>query len=125
MRRVLPFLSLAFAITTACTTDSTGPSGSITGTYSLRTINGSALPYQVNSSTIIQSEQLTLNADGSYTDFAQFSNGTSFTEVGYYSQFNNAITFNDQTDGITYQGSISGNVLTEITGNVTAAYQKN
>ncbi len=125
MRRLIPLLALAFVAATACNNDSTGPNGSIVGNYQLRTINGSQLPYQVNSNTIIQSEQLTLNADGSYSDVADFSDGTNFVEQGYYSQNNNLLTFNDQTDGITYQGSISGNVLTESTNGYTAVYQKN
>ena len=125
MRRLLPFAFAAVALTAACNSDSTGPNGSIVGTYSLRTINGSPLPYQVGYNQTITSEQLALNNDGSYSDIAYYSNGTSYQEVGYYSANNNAITFNDQTDGITYQGSVSGNVLTEINGGYTAAYQKN
>lgn len=125
MRRLVPLLTLAVALTTACNSDSTGPNGSIVGSYSLRTINGSPLPYTVNYNTTINSELLTLNNDGTYTDVAYYSNGNSYVESGYYSQNNNALTFNDQTDGITYQGSVSGNVLTEITNGYTAAYQKN
>lgn len=125
MRRFIPLLALAVAMATACTNDSTSPNGSIVGTYSLRTINGSPLPYNVNFNSTVTSELLTLNRDNSYSDVAQYSNGTSFVEQGYYSQYNNAITFNDQTDGLQYQGSISGNVLTEITSGYTAAYQKN
>lgn len=125
MRRLLPMLSLAFAMTTACSSDATSPSGTIEGSYSLRTVNGSTLPYQVNGNQFINSESLTLRSDGSYTDIAQFSDGTQFVEQGYYSWNNNSITFNDQTDGIVYQGSISGNVLTEISGGFTATYQKN
>jgi hypothetical protein len=125
MRRLIPLLALAFVAATACNNDSTGPNGSIVGNYQLRTINGSQLPYQVSFNKVIQSEQLTLNSDGSYSDVADFSDGTNFVEQGYYSQNNNLLTFNDQTDGITYQGSISGNVLTESTNGYTAVYQKN
>lgn len=125
MRRLIPALALALAVATGCSSDSTGPNGSIVGTYSLRTINGYQLPYSVGYNRSITSETLTLNNDGSYNDAAYYSDGTSFVEYGYYSQQNNAITFNDQTDNYTYQGSISGSVLTEITPGYTATYQKN
>lgn len=125
MRRLVPLLTLAVALTAGCNSDSTGPSGSVVGSYSLRTINGNSLPYTVNYNTTINSELLTLNNDGTYTDVAYYNNGNSYVESGYYVQNNNAITFNDQTDGITYQGSVSGSVLTEITNGYTAAYQKN
>jgi len=59
------------------------------------------------------------------TDIASYSDGSTFREFGSYTLNNNAITFFDQSDGITYQGSISGNVLTEISGQYTSVYQKN
>ena len=42
-----------------------------------------------------------------------YSNAGSSTEQGLWSINNNLITFEDQTDGITYTGSVSGSVLTE------------
>jgi hypothetical protein len=125
VRRLIPIVTLAAAFAAGCSNSSTSPSGSIVGTYTLQTINGSTLPYTVSSTRAISSEQLSLNNDGTYNDVSRYTDGSSFTEVGYYTQYNNAITFNDQTDNLTYQGSVSGNVLTEISNGFTAAYQKN
>jgi hypothetical protein len=123
------FLSLCAAVTlataTACSNDATSPSGSVVGNWSLHTLNGSTLPYTVNGSTALTAEVLYLNNDGSYSDVASYSNGTTFTEVGFYSVSNNLITFQDQTDNVTYTGSVSGNVLTESSGSFTSVYQKN
>jgi hypothetical protein len=128
MRLFIPILAAAVISATACNAnDATSPTVSIAGTWSLRTLNGSPLPTAVSSNTSIISEQLTLNNDGSYSDVAAYTDGTTFNEFGYYSVNNNLITFNDQTDRITYSGSISGNVLTEVSSNgqFTSVYQKN
>ena len=126
MRLFVPILAAAAIMSvTACnSSDATSPSVSIAGTWNLRTLNGSPLPYQVAPNTVIVSETLTLSSDGSYNDVASYSNGTSFSEFGYFSVNNNLVTFNDQTDGITYTGAISGNVLTEVSGQFTSVYQK-
>ena len=126
MRRITALLALGLALTTACgMSDATSPSGSLQGTYALRSINGAALPYRFANGLQLTSETLTLNGDGSYNAIGRYSDGSTTTEVGYYTAANNAITFNDQTDNFVYQGSISGNVLTQITGGFTAVYQKN
>jgi hypothetical protein len=122
MRYLIAMLAAA-SLATACANDATSPSVSIAGTWNLRTLNGSPLPYAVASNASIMSEQLMLNTDGTYTDVARYDDGNSFTEYGYYTISNNAITFDDQTDQITYRASVSGNVLTEI-GQFTAVYQK-
>ena len=123
-RFLVPVLAVTMALGTACAGDVTGPTGSITGTWSLRTLNGQSLPVQTGSSTVISGEQRTLNPDGSYNDVVYFTNGNSATEFGYYTVSNNQITFNDQTDNFTYTGSISGNVLTTFDGNFTSVYQR-
>ena len=126
MRYLIPLFA-AVTLATACgNNDLVSPTGNVTGRWDLRTLNGSPLPYTINSRVAVTAEQLTLNNDGSYSDVASYSDGTTFTELGYYTLNNNAITFQDQTDGITYSGSISGNVLTEITNNgaFTSVYQK-
>ena len=69
-------------------------------------------------------EDLTLGIDGSYQDLVTFSDGTSQQELGVYSVSNNLITFSDQTDGITYTGSVSGSVLTSSSNGFTSVYQK-
>jgi len=114
----------------ACSNDATSPNGSVSGTYSLRTINGSTLPYDFGSGAVLTSDQLTLRSDGSYVDQATFSNGATQTEQGNWSINNNLITFDDLTEQTQYTGSISGSVLTEtfsINGNLstlTEVYQR-
>ena len=131
MRRIA--LLLAVVTLAACNNDSTSPNGSPVGSYSLRTINGSNLPYTFSDGSVVVSDQLSLNSNGTYIDITTFSNGTNSTEQGFWSINNNLISFSDQTDGINYTGSVSGSVLTEtfnnnntnISGSVTEVYQKN
>lgn len=123
MRR-LALLALAVGMA-ACANDATAPSTSIDGTYSLQRINGTALPYTFSNGLQLVGDQLVLNTDGTFTDIARYSNGRSSTEVGYYTSLNGSITFNDQTSGSSYQGSLSGTVLTEIVNGFTETYQKN
>jgi hypothetical protein len=124
MRRITMGL-LVLAVAACTVTDSTSPTVSIAGTYTLRTINGDALPYSFTSSLALTSDVLMMTADGAYTDIATYNNGTTTTERGTYSNNNGAITFNDQTDSVVYQGSLSGSVLTEISGSYTEVFQKN
>lgn len=122
MRR-LALLALAMGMA-ACANDATSPSTSINGNYNLTTINGTSLPYTFTNGTQLVSEQLVLNTDGTFTDAARYSNGQTRTSVGYYTSLNGSISFNDQTNGITYQGSLSGTVLTEIVSGFTETFQK-
>ena len=120
------FAAVVLATAAACNNnDAVSPSGSVVGTWNLRTLNGSPLPVAIGSRTVLNAEQLSLNNDGSYSDIASYSDGSTFTEVGFYDVNNNLITFQDQTDGISYTGSISGNVLTENNGSFTGVYQRN
>ena len=128
MRRIA--LLLAVVALTACN-DATSPNGSAIGSYSLRTINGATLPYTFSDGSVLISDQLVLNADGSYIDQAHFSNRQDFVEQGFWSINNNLITFNDQTDGIDYTASLSGSVLTETFnnsgggGSITEVFERN
>ncbi|HEY4302891.1 MAG TPA: hypothetical protein VGM82_00380 [Gemmatimonadaceae bacterium] len=123
MRYLVPIFA-AVALATACSNNDLVSPNRISGRFDLRTLNGATLPAAINSRIAVNAEQLTLNDDGTYSDIASYSDGTSFTEVGYYSVNNNAISFQDQTDGINYSGSISGDVLTEINGSFTSVYQR-
>lgn len=113
----------------ACNNDSTSPNGSAVGTYNLVTVNGSNLPVDFGNGDILTSDVLTLNSNGTYTDVAQFSQSGPKQENGNWSINNNLISFNDITDQLSYQGSVSGNVLTESFqvsggGSVTEVYQR-
>ena len=125
MRTITALLGLGLAFTTACAMgDATAPSATIEGTYALRSVNGTTLPYRFSNNVMLVRETLTLRSDGSYDDYGTYDDGSSTTEVGYFTASNGAVTFHDRTDNVVYQGSISGNVLTEITSGLTAVYQK-
>lgn len=75
MKRLLSLaLILATTFTAAgCNDTSTGPAGSLTGTYTLRTINGQQLPAELyyrsaSNNIVILDSQITLYSDGSYAD---------------------------------------------------------
>ena len=119
-------LLAATTATAACAgNDVTSPTVTLAGTYSLRTINGSPLPYTFGSGVSLTSDVLTLRADGTYTDVGHYSDGAVTTEQGVYTNSGGSVTFDDQTDNVSYQGSLSGRVLTEITNGFTVTYQKN
>jgi hypothetical protein len=126
-RTTLGILLLAATTATAACAgnDVTSPTVTLAGTYNLRTINGTALPYNFGSGAVLTSDVLTLRNDGTYTDVGRWSDGSTTTEQGAYSNSGGAITFDDYTDNVTYQGSLSGRVLTEITNGYTVTYQKN
>ena len=128
MRRIA--LCMAVLALAACN-DATSPNGSAIGSYSLRTVNGSTLPYTFSDGSVLISDQLVLNSDGSYMDQAHFSNRADLIEQGFWSINNNLVTFNDETDGINYTASLSGTVLTETfnssggSGSVTEVFERN
>ena len=132
MRRLMLSAALALLAAGCDSNNSVSPSVSLTGNYSLQTVNGQALPYTFSTSQgtfQLQADVLTLNADGSYQDIGQYiseDTGQPFTstEIGTYSAVNGSITFFDQTDGIEFSGSLSGSILTEIAGGVTEVFRK-
>jgi len=83
------------------------------GTYTLLTINGYQLPFTFSNGPVLISDQLVLNSDGSYVSSWHFSNRPDVVEEGSWSIDNNLITFNDETDGVNYTGSLSRDVLIE------------
>jgi hypothetical protein len=126
MRRITTgILALAISLAACTSSDATAPTVSIAGTYTLKSINGTPLPYSFTTSLTLTSDVLTMSSNGSYSDVATYSNGTTTTEIGTYSNNNGSITFNDQTDSVIYAGSLSGSVLTEISGSYTEVFQKN
>lgn len=128
MRRIVLFMAV---VALAACNDATSPNGSAIGSYSLRTVNGSTLPYTFSDGSVLVSDQLVLNSDGSYMDQARFSNRSDLIEQGFWSINNNLITFNDETDGINYTASVSGTILTETFnnggggGSVTEVFERN
>ena len=122
MMRRLVMLALAGTMA-ACSADSTGPNGSVTGTYVLRKINGKTLPYTLPSGRQLISDRLTLYSDGTYEDVSQYSNASSTFDEGDYTNENGAITFYSTSQDI-YQGSVSGNLLTQILPSYTQVFER-
>jgi hypothetical protein len=121
MRRLAMF---ALATTmAACSLDSTGPNGSVAGTYTLRTINGSPLPYTFSGGLRLVSDDLTLYSDGTYEDVSRYDTGSNRVEQGYYTNYNGALTFESDL-GAVYQGSVSGDVLTQIVNGYTQVFER-
>jgi hypothetical protein len=121
MRR-LAMLALA-ATMAACNSDSTGPNGSVAGTYELRTINGQPLPYTFSSGLRLISDDLTLFSDGTYEDVSLYSDGSTDVDEGDYTDYNGALTFYSTT-GFVYQGSVTRDVLTTVLNGFTQVFER-
>jgi hypothetical protein len=112
--------------------DSTSPIVGASGTWALQSINGSALPVTLGSGSqavSVIASTLTISSNGNYNEVvtlrpAGATTNTTFTEIGTWSVSNGVVTFNDQTDGITYTGSVSGNTLTENTAGFVSVYSR-
>ena len=134
--RVAVFASLALPIGACGGSDSTSPSQvTVTGTWAMQTFNGSTLPYAISSgdtTLTITADVLTIQSNGSYSDMTSFTatiagstQSASSTEVGTWTSSGGTVTFDDQTDGgVTYQGSVTGNTLTEMVSGTTQVYQR-
>jgi hypothetical protein len=122
MRR-LAMLALAGTLAGAACTDSTGPNGSVTGTYQLRTINGQNLPYTFSSGLRLVADDLTLFNDGTYEDVSRYSDGSTDVDEGDYTNYNGAVTFYSTT-GFVYQGSVSRDVLTTVLNGFTQVFER-
>ena len=131
-------LTTAFTIATVLlagcdSDDTTGPSqNSVSGTWNLTTVNGSALPFTLQSTPKIEvlSDQLVVSANGTFTESTQlrFTNGTIVTtqtiaDAGTYSLSGTAATF-IYNDGTTGAGTVSGNTLTVAEPGLSLVYQK-
>jgi len=135
MRR-FPRAWIALAIVVAAgacgSNDSTSPTLDASGSWNLQTINGSALPVIIGSGTqavTVLASTLTISANGNYNEVVTLrpvgtTTNTTFTEIGTWSFTNGVVTFNDQTDAVTYTGSVSGNTLTENTAGFVSVYAR-
>jgi hypothetical protein len=125
MRRLALFAlagSLAGSLV-ACSMDSTGPSGSVEGSYTLQRINGQYLPYTFSSGRQLTSDRLVLYPDGSFDELSRYSDGSSTLDEGEYSGYNGSLTFYYNT-GDVYQGSVSRDVLTQVGNGFTQVFQR-
>jgi hypothetical protein len=123
MRRFV-FFALTAASLSACSMDSLGPSGNVAGTYSLRMIDGVRLPYTFPSGSRLISDDLTLYQDGTFVDVSRYDSGATSTDQGFYTNQNGALTFESSESSLTYQGSVTDNVLTEVVNGYTQVFER-
>jgi hypothetical protein len=110
----------------ACGGDnSTGPSHSVVGTYTLQTINGQPLPFLIFQGATEKyefiSDVVAVNADYTYSEtgsvrYTDLTTGAvtaqPFSSAGTWRETNGAIEFTDASDGSVVNGTVSGNTLT-------------
>jgi hypothetical protein len=123
MRRIA-FFALTAASLSACSMDSLGPSGDVTGTYTLRRINGTTLPYTFSGGSRLIRDDLTLYRDGTFLDTSQYDTGETSTDRGYYTSDNGSLDFESSETGLRYQGSVTNDVLTEVVNGYTQVFER-
>ena len=123
LARIAAFATLAFTLA-ACGSDSaTSPTSvSVNGTYSLRTVNGSAVPFILQGSGAnkveIVSDVFTFSSGGTFSERAVLrftENGVvrdeNYDDSGTYTKSGTAITLR-YTDSSTGSGTVDGNTMT-------------
>jgi hypothetical protein len=128
-------IAFVVACSVACNNDGLTGSTTVNGKYTLRTVNGSALPYTISGSgsnkTEILDDAITLYEGFTYSRSAHSRvtvNGTASdvatSDAGSYSIFGTSITL---TSGIGGPGTLaidSGNSMTVSTAGVTYVFRK-
>jgi hypothetical protein len=122
IRRLVALLALATL--GACGDSGTGPNSTqLEGTYSLRSINGSPLPYTVQSgvnSITLTSDVITIASNGTWTEtllYRQTINGVTANgaeaDGGTWVRAGNDVTLDsNQSQGTAYSGTLSSGTLT-------------
>ena len=135
--RKLRLALIALAVL-ACGGDSTAPTNaSVAGTWSLRSINGSALPFVVfqdaTSKEELTSDVFTFTSSGTFTEHTTIRETlssqvttTDQTDDGTYTLNGTAITVHFNSDGSNMTGSVSGNTITvtDSGSGLVGVYQK-
>ena len=130
MRKLLCSLLLASAVV-ACGGDSaTGPNASITGNYTLRTVNGNTLPavffQDAQEKDELTAGNINLNADNTWSGSlsakaTDLHSGAVLTESvpanGTYTNNNGALVLTDAQDGSQLSGTVGGGTLS-ISGDI-------
>ncbi len=137
MKRILAMAALTLLASVGCGgSDSTSPQETVSGTYSLQTVNGSPPPTTLFTSVEykleIMASTYTLKSDGKYANAATFRetiNGTTTTgtdnNAGTWTVTGTTIVLVDAdtpTDKIS--GTISGGKMTLTDQGMTAVWQK-
>jgi hypothetical protein len=126
---------LVGALTVACFGGNMTGSSTITGEYTLRTVNGAPLPYTLSESATGKTELLrdaiTLYQGGTFARTRQTrltSNGQATNEsesdTGSYMLLGTSITLRSNATGQNTLATISGNAMTVVTAGVTSVYSK-
>lgn len=134
MRRYLTLIAVLFLSVLSACSDSTGPSGSIAGSYTLRTINGAPLPYveyeEPGYREELTAETLQLNESGTFSlqsSYRETDGGIvrNYTEVesGTYTREGTAVTFRFDAGG-TATGSLADNKIIIGIQGFSLVYQK-
>jgi hypothetical protein len=132
VRRILMMLAVAASV--ACNDSSTGLS-SVEGTYTLRSINGTNLPYTVLQSGTtkieVTDDVITLNSNGTFTETGHTrttTNGVATsnlgTDTGTYTTSGTAITLRYNSDASTSSGSVNGDQLIIVDQGLSAVYTR-
>ena len=123
MRRQIAVLVAGLALTSAaCGGDSSGPT-SIAGTYTLRTVNNSSLPFITSQDETFKAEILswvvTVNDNGTYSYVFQgrsTDNGVATVNTivanGTYTVSGSTVELFDPADDSTLTGTLNGNSIT-------------
>jgi len=134
MKKLIAMLALATLV--ACGDNSTNPNtDSISGTYTLQTINGSQIPYTVSNgstSTTLTSDVLTVADNGSWSEIITYrqtvngttSNGTE-SDSGTWSRSGTSVNFYSNVyQSTSYAGSYSNNTLSMSDGSLNYVWTR-
>jgi hypothetical protein len=138
MTRLARFVALLLLpVMIACDDDDgSGPSnGNVTGTYTLRTVDGQNLPFTLVNvpgyRLEVTADQYTLNSGGTFTTTATFreTEGTTVTPStetysGTWVQNGSTVNLNSEDGGPETAAFSGGNTLTFIAAGHTAVYRK-
>ena len=135
MRKVSIALVVSLSLSLACSDGGVVGSSTVNGTYTLRTVNGSPLPYTMPGGgavkTEILSDAITLFQGGTFSrarDSRITENGQTTsryeTETGSYSLFGTSITLNSIATGKATLATINANTMTIVEPGVTSVFSK-
>ncbi len=137
MRRLVSLALVLAIIGCGNDDDSTSPTNaSVAGTWTLQTVNGSALPFTLASSPAkleILSYVVNVTSNGTWTSSEQTRTtiGTAtpqtatVTDAGTYTISGNNVALTSSTAGSTAQaGTVSGNTFTLVQSGFTFVFQK-
>ena len=134
MRRLVALLALVTL--SACGSDSTTSpnSAAIAGTYSLKTVNGSALPFLIQSGTNsvkITSDAITIADGGTWSEngaYTQTINGQTSNQVvsdgGTWVRAGTQLTLVSSDSSTSYSGTFTGSSLNLGDGTLSFVFSK-